>query len=281
MSSAHDDPSFHHADRNVLVQPGWIPATDIPILEQLREEHERLIAQRDEVLRRMVSLQDGFAQEDKDRQDALDLAYRHHREPELPPMTAESDRRALLKEAEAHRAASVRALLIFGYDAVDRLRGELPESWHAADATNMHRIPPNGNAAEVAALLNQEWREQQERLAEADRMRADADQRIREMQPLRTWLIRTANAGTDGAPRLLTGRDLPVPASHTPMTKPRDLSVPGWWPDVDPAHGRQEVVGSDPSFDTQAFPEDAEEGTVDLSDPWFVRADRPISTKEL
>jgi hypothetical protein len=249
--------------------PGWFPATSDPVLEELRAEHERLLVKRDEAQQQVLGVRARFEAQDAARQAEFDAAAREGREPELPDRTGEDDRRDAIMDAEARLRAASHALAAFGIAAVDRLRGELPEGWHAAEAVNEHRIPPNGAAAEIVAKLDVAAAEARERMEQARRALAEADRELRAAIPLRMWLIRTANAGTDGSARLEPADGMEIPPAFTAGTKPRDLDVPGWYPDV----------AGPPEPD----PEDEE--LVDMSDPWFAERERTtdddsIATRE-
>jgi hypothetical protein len=99
----------------------------------------------------------------------------------------------------------------------------------------------------------------QVQIEEAERVIQVATRRIREYTPLKVWIARNAN-GASG--QVLPATDLSVPEPYTPMTKPADLAVKGWTPS--------------PSglTDADALPDNAEEGIVDMSDPWFAELEQ-------
>jgi hypothetical protein len=267
-SESPRDRRFGARDYMRMGSPGWFPVTSDPVLEELRAEHERLLVRRDEAQQQVAGVRARFEAQDAARQAEFDAAAREVREPELPDRTGEDDRRDAIMDAEARLRAASHALAAFGTAAVDRLRGELPEGWHAAEAVNEHRIPPNGAAAEIVAKLDVAATQARERMEQARRALAEADRELRAVIPLRVWLIRTANAGTDGTARLEPADGLEVPPAFTAGTKPRDLDVPGWFPD---ATGTPE-------------PEEGAE-PVDTSDPWFAERERitdddSIATRE-
>ena len=206
-------------------------------------EHERLLAQRDTTRRNGATLRARFEEEDAARQAEFDAAARESREPELPEVTSEDARRDALMNADARIRAASHALQSFGIAAVERLRGDLPPGWHAAEAVNGHQVPPDGAAAEIVAKLDAQAADARRREQEARRALAEADRELRAAVPLRMWLIRTANAGTDGAARLEPGDGLETPPAFTAGSKPRDLDVPGW-------HRTQPVGPSPPTRTT-------------------------------
>jgi hypothetical protein len=258
-SESPPDRRFPARDYMRMSSPGWFPVTSDPVLEELRIEHERLLAQRDMTRRNGATLRARFEEEDAARQAEFDAAAREGREPELPETTSEDNRRDALMNADARIRAASHALQSFGIAAVERLRGELPPGWHAAEAVNGHQVPPDGAAAEIVAKLDAQAADARRRGEEARRALAEADRELRASIPLRMWLIRTANAGTDGAARPEPGDGLETPPAFTAGSKPRDLDVPGWH--QDPA-GRPEPTD----------PDDPE--PIDMSDEWFAERER-------
>lgn len=67
-----------------------------------------------------------------------------------------------------------------------------------------------------------------------------------------------------------------MPPTHTPGSKPRDLHVPGWWPD--PEGGYDSESSADVLTVTEGqehlIPDDAESGVVEMSDPWHLEQER-------
>lgn len=47
-------------------------------------------------------------------------------------------------------------------------------------------------------------------------------------------------------------------------SKPRDADVEGWWPDNE---------GAPRTYSEDAVPDDAEEGILEMSDPWFLETE--------
>ena len=258
-SESPPDRRFPARDYMRMSSPGWFPVTSDPVLEELRAEHERLLALRDMTRRNGATLRARFEEEDAARQAEFDAAARESREPELPEVTSEDARRDALMNADARIRAASHALQSFGIAAVERLRGDLPPGWHAAEAVNGHQIPPDGAAAEIVAKLDAQAADARRRAEEARRALAEADRELRAAVPLRMWLIRTANAGTDGAARLEPGDGLETPPAFTAGSKPRDLDVPGWHQDT---AGRPEPADPD------------NPDPIDMSDEWFAEQER-------
>gem|GEM_PF-7066672 len=261
-------------DRAIMTKKGWFPKTDFPVLEDLRERHEALVDQRAVKQAESIALTEAFEAEDEARQAALDRAYREAGEPDLPIMTSPEDRKAKLAEADAHALAAARAVVAFAYGALDRLRGgeSLPPGWNPWQAAQMHRVPPGGVAEKMMATISIEESELRQQITEAQRLMESAGLRLREFAPLKMWIVRNGNAGNG---QMEPGADLPVPPTHSPMTKPRDLHVPGWWPeDPDGVDAEFPITGIVPEGHEHLIPDDAEEGVVEMSDSWHLEQER-------
>lgn len=261
-------------DRSTMTRKGWFPPTTFAALEELRERHEALIDQRAARQAEVATLEQAFADEDEAYQRALDASYRDATADELPEVTPLEDRKAEMDEAAAHALAASRAVVAFAYDALDRLRGadHLPHGWNPWQAEQMHQVPPGGIAEGLLSEIAAEEGHLRQKIAEAERLIEASGLRLREFTPLKTWLIRNGNAGHN---QMMSGADLPVPATHSPMSKPRDLHVPGWWSD-DPEEQDADfpITGTVPEGHEHLIPDDAEEGVVEMSDPWHLEQER-------
>lgn len=260
------DPLLSDGDRTHMTRKGWFPKTDFPLLEEMRSKHEAMIDTRDAKQDERAALEERFEAEDEARAEALRAGYREQRDAQLPEVTPKEERKRLLEDAEEHARAAAHAVLTYARECLYRLRGEVPHGWNQHQRAGMLQVPPHGEATQVMQVVQQEERELQQQIEEAHRAVEAANARLREYHPLKVWLARNANGGSG---QITPATSITVPATHTPMTKPRDLPVADWWPDSDPNHGQEEPVGSDPALDTQAIPTDAEEGYVDQSDEWF------------
>lgn len=243
----------------LLTNPGWLPETDVPVLQDLRARHLDLIATRETRKLDLRRLRRTFEDEDAERQRVLNEAYSTGAvapETELTPAPA---RESALQEAEAHLTAATAAVVAFALDAVDRLRGgALPEDWNPHLAAGAHIVPPGGLGDELMRGIAEEEAALERKIADAKRLVAEAAETLRAFGPLKTWVIRNTNGGSGQA---MLGSELEIPAPFTDGTKPRDTEVEGWWPD---AEGEPETYADD------TVPDDAEEGIVEMSDPWFL-----------
>lgn len=274
-------PELLDADRYHLTRRGWVPRTNFPELEEMRERHEALVEQRDGVQAEWGALQESFEAEDRTHAEALAAVYREGREPDEGQRTSEEDRRRALEEAGARSTAASRVVLDYALDVLDRLRGPLPEDWQPHIAVQTLKVPPDGEAAKILATISDEERALAEVIAEARRTIEAAGLKLREYHPLKVWLARNGNASTA---QVMPGNDLQVPPTHTAGTKPRDLDVPGWWNDEVSGEGQHLPIPDALPEGHEHLPADAdaEEGApVDLSDPWFAERDATDPTKEL
>lgn len=239
------DTDLHH-----LTRSGWIPTTNIDALEALRLRHEELIEQRDALTAEAGDLRRKYDTEDRAAQAALDEAYRTGQDIDAPDVTPTDERVEALIEADAHARAAGRAVMAFAREALDTLRGsfELPPSWNPYIAAQEQKVPPGGLGATLLAGLSSETTALQEQIEQARRAMAEAELRLREYAPLRHWIAKNSN-GEHG--QIEPGTDLPVPTTHTLMSKPVDAAVDGWW---EGAEG-------------DTVPDDAEAGVIDTSDP--------------
>lgn len=242
-------------DQYLASRSGWLPATSLQALEDMRLEHERLIAQREARQKDVAALRGRFHREDQERQATLDDAYTNGTDPDLPDVTPAGERERLLADAKAHASAAAKAVMAHVDVVRERLRGgdRLPAGWNPYLEAQALRVPPGGEGEALMGQIAADESRLQEQIEEAERVIQVAGRRLREYQPLKVWLARNAN-GASG--QLMPATDLSVPEAYTPMTKPVDLGVKGWAPSPD------------------GIPDDAEEGVVDISDPWFAERER-------
>jgi hypothetical protein len=234
MSTTEDarlkhDPNLFEADRYHMVRKGWFPKSAIPVLEEMRQRHEELIDQRDAKQAEVQALRDRFQAEDGARQEAIDAIYGGGEgpKPSEVAVTPLEERARMLEEAEAHAHGAAKAALVYAYECLDRLRGPLPGDWNPHIEASQRRVPPDGEAAAVMRLINDDLRGLEGEIAEAQRVIAEASQKIREYQPLTIWLVRNGNGGPG---QLINALHLTVPEAHTPHTKPEGTPDPPDWP---------------------------------------------------
>lgn len=257
-------PGLSDTDRRVMTQPGWLPPTNFTALEGLRERHEALIATREAKQADVTALRRAYAAEDAAAQAALNSSYETGGAPEPVVVTPPEERQARLAEAEAHAKAAAQAVVTFAGQARDRLRGgPLPEDWNPHQQAQALRPPPGGLAAELMGELQALEADAREVIREAERTIQEADLRMRELHPLKVWLARTGNGAMH---QMQPGHDLPVPQAYTPMTKPRDLTVDGWWPDE---NGGERVIE-----------ETEESGIYEISDPYHHEIERQMAARQ-
>lgn len=260
------DPTLSSTDLTHMTRRGWFPATSFAGLEEMRLRHEELIDVREGKQAEVTALRRRFAREDQARTDELNRAYAEGREIQEPDRTAGEERQQALAAAEEHANAAAHAVLAYAYDMRERLRGapDLPDDWTPGTAVQALRVPPGGEAEAVLLQIAEEERALREELHEAQQTLTEADDRLRELMPLKFWLARNGNGDTG---QIEPGHALPVPLSHTPGTKPRDLNVPGWWQD-----GGDGVVVRE--GEEHLIPEGATSAVVDTTDPEILEMER-------
>lgn len=252
------DPRISEIDMSVMTRSQWIPRTDVEALEALRLEHERLIAVREAKQRERAELARKYEKEDEDYQAELNAAYAQGREPALPSLTSEDDRKKALAEAGAHAFAAARAVVAFAYDVRFKLRGteELPDGWNPIHAADAYEVPPGGIADEVLSSLAGQEAVVREEAEKAKAVVEAALARLRELQPLKVWVARNAN-GANG--QVLSADVLGVAPSHTLMTKPRDLEVEGFWQSAEGEGNPRPIDGAiDPDYLGAMDPDEAQ-----------------------
>ncbi|HMJ03253.1 MAG TPA: hypothetical protein VK506_09940 [Conexibacter sp.] len=253
-----------------MTRKGWLPVTTFPELEEMRQRHEALIDMRRRQQAQVVALRRRFDQEDEAKGEALRDGYRDGKKPKLPQVTTPEERDRLLREAKEHAEAAAEVALDYAYEVRERLRGPLPDGWQPHIALQQFAVPPNGIGAALMGELRDLEATIQARAQEAQRILEEAGHELRTLHPLKHWIAANAN-GAQG--QILPGTDFEVPPTHTPGSKPRDLHVPGWWPTDDPGAGVEQPIA-------EIKPD--EDGTVDLSDPWFKERDaESVARKEL
>jgi hypothetical protein len=257
---------FDESDQRWMTSPDWLPTTRFEWLEKQRAKQAQLLDQQDRENRALAALRKSFAEEDVQVQAALDDAFKAGT-PDNPREVAvtshrERDRQLQLQDRRCDAAAT--AVLSFGFDLVDELRGDLPAGWVGNQAVNAKQVPPDGHAAQMIAELEIETIAAEQRIAKAQAVIDTAAHQIRSAQPLTMWLIRTANAGVDRTVHLEPGSSLAVPVLHTDMSKPANLGVKDWVTDN---------YGDEPS-DT------AEVGTIDESDDWFAQKEAELAVAQ-
>lgn len=257
-------PELSETDRRVMTQPGWLPPTNFTALEQLREKHEALIATRAAKQAEVTALRQAYAAEDTAAQAALNASYETGADPEPIAATPPEERQERLREAEAHAKAAARAVVSFAAQARERLRGgPLPEDWNPHQRAQALQPPPGGLAAELMSEVQALEGDIETAIREAERTIHEAQLRVRELYPLKVWLARTGNGGMN---QMQPGHDLPVPQAYTEMTKPRDMTVPGWWPDTE---GEERVIE-----------EGADSGIYEISDPYHHELERQMAARQ-
>ena len=246
-------------DKNFVLRTGFFPVTTFPVLEEIRERHEELIEQCSRKSADARALNEKFEREDKAKQAALDEAYQSNRaEPADVEVTPDAERDAQRDEAAAHARAAGRALIAFTEEALAKLRGPVPHGWQPYLEVHTLKTPPEGEAAKLLAEIAGEESDLRNAMTEAQRVLATVGEKLRALVPLKMWIAKTGN-GAQG--QFSPGSDLPVPAEYTPGTKPRDLTVPGWWSDTPADEGRD--------LPSEELPDEAQGTAFDTSDPFY------------
>lgn len=107
-------------DAPALLSPTWLPPTGTgwPELDDLAEQHRRLLARRVEVYAERSALTDRFEAEDKARHEAQTAAFLADESDELPEVTSPQEREVALNAASNSTRALNAALDEFLRDAV-------------------------------------------------------------------------------------------------------------------------------------------------------------------
>lgn len=257
-------------DLGIMIHRQWLPKTDVPELEEMRQRLEGLIDVREAKQNEATKPRQKFADEDKAKQEALDYRYLAlpGQEPRpTPVITPPEERKSLLEEADAHASAAAHAVVAYAVQVLNRLRGgpefpppDAPESarpgeptplppepWNPTLRAQALEVPPGGLGAELMAHIATEENALREQIYEAQQVIAKAQGRLGELHPLKVWMARNTNGGT-GAHGLMfpaNGQNMRAPGAlmqtpdgsflPAPVTggaKPRDMNVPGWgWND--------------------------------------------------
>jgi hypothetical protein len=212
-------------DRLFMTRSGWFPKTDFPVLEEMREHHEALVVTRDAKQNEISALIAAFQAEDEAERVALRAAYaRGEEDPEEEGVATPPEERAeLLADARKHVTAASEAVMGYAEEMLLRLRGDMPADWNPHHAAEALVVPPGGAGAEVMSTITDQEREAAQQRDAARRAMEEADQRMREMVPLKVWLARNAN-GAQG--QIEPGTNFLVPDRFTYFSKPRDTPDP-------------------------------------------------------
>lgn len=160
------------AEAPALAKPGWIPPdTRWTEVQDLRDEHLRLLEARSVAGRAVSEIEHRHEAEDKERAEALRQAARQGVEPDLPEPTPPAQRRDELAAAEERHKAVEAALDDFLREAETFFAVNLDRFYGDLDATDAEAV---------------------ERYEEAKRAADAARQEIASRKRLRMWLGRTA-----------------------------------------------------------------------------------------
>lgn len=162
------------SDNPALLREDWLPSgTGWRDLEKLREEHVRLLRQKETTAEAALSVKLRLENEDKQHADALRNALREGATPEsLPEKAHGEEREAELRLARDRVAAAYEAFEEFAESAVAHIREQSPAWLRDLDEQ------------EAAAEKKRE---------EARRLLAAADAAVGEIQRMRSWLGRNSD----------------------------------------------------------------------------------------
>ena len=158
-------------NEQALLNFGWLPpAEDAPGLAELRAEHERLLAARQDAFDNSVAVQQRYLDEDEARAEELRKAILEGREPEANETTPPEEREDNLREGRLQAGAANDALVEF----LERAIAEIRE-----------------RDGELYGELEKVVSEAEGKRAEAQRLLAEAERAIAEAQRMHAWLDRT------------------------------------------------------------------------------------------
>lgn len=181
-------------NNRALLHPGWLPPEDVwPELGELREEHLRLLAAREQAVIEAVEVQHRHEAEDADRSTEIKTALLDGDGLADAEGTPSDERSADLTEARLRVEAATDALVEFLTMALAEVTERAPDWYARLDA----------HAAEVEAKRE-----------EARRLLAEADQNVGGVQRMRHWLDRESGKSPLGH---YPFDQMPVPQpSHEP-----------------------------------------------------------------
>lgn len=163
-----------------LAEPGWLPVgTGWDGLDELAEEHRRLITARSGVTQERTALLARYEEEDRAHNEALRQGFRRGGDGALPEVTAAEDRRAAMLAVEQRHQAANDALDEFLTEAVEAIESRA-DGW--LDTLAERRS---------GALRQRE---------EAARLLAEAEEEEMRLRILEGWITR--NAGRDMRPSM-------------------------------------------------------------------------------
>lgn len=160
------------ADATALASEEWLPeGTGWDDLDEIRKTHLRLLQNRLKVVGESAAIRERHDEEDKQRADAIEAAYREGVEPDVPEPTPPEERQAEVEAAEEKARAASRAL-------DDFLRETEQEITDRCD--------------DWLADMDEKDRAAQAKLDEAKRVAAQALADVQSRRKLRMWLHREA-----------------------------------------------------------------------------------------
>lgn len=184
-----EDQPLRIAHDPALARSDWLPqGTGWAGMDQLRDEHVRLLRARADAGREAAEIRRRHEEEDEQRQKALTAAFAAGRTVEPVEMTPREERRDELAPAEARVQASARALDDFLGSAVETIKEHEPE-W--------------------LALLNEQDEKVRAVEEEAQRMVEQARANAARVPQMKAWLTRTA--GSHPRFESIDGRHVPAP----------------------------------------------------------------------
>lgn len=155
-------------DAPALADAGWLPpgGAGWPELAELREQHHRLLARREEVSAEHTTLEERFKAEDKARHEAATAAFLAEEPGELPEVTPPEEREAARKVLSDRGRALASALDEFTRRAVALIEEHVTD-WTGDLASRRERAAEQrreaeqllsaARAEEVAAARAEQW----------------------------------------------------------------------------------------------------------------------------
>lgn len=154
---------------SALSRPGWLPTGRWGDLDALAAEHQRLIAQRNEVGTERSRLARSFEEQDEKRHDEMTSAMAENRSPVEVEITPPEERKSALAEANRKHAAATEALDRFIHSAIEKIEELTPTMLADLDGDQSHAT---------------------EAVIEAKKILAEAAATETRIEQMRTWVKR-------------------------------------------------------------------------------------------
>ncbi|MFY9488059.1 MAG: hypothetical protein WAP35_05105 [Solirubrobacterales bacterium] len=201
-SQAESKPYELRDQSAALTSRGWIPTDRWDDLDGLSAEHQRLIAQRNEVGTERNHLKRTYEEQDENQHEEMTSAMAENRSPERVEITPPEEREKALAELDQMHAAATEALDRFIDSTVEKIEELTPT---------------------LLADLDGDSAEAEERVIEARKVLAEADATQTRINQMREWVKRNGGVHERNAFRNIPAmRFVAWDALSAPYISPQD-----------------------------------------------------------